>query len=682
MLPLTPTVMQIRPVRAVHVLATLTIVLIVLAVSALLAGMRKRELQHARLETIALAHVLRGQVRQSFDDASLVLQGVEERMQTPYGGKLALDSPGVKLLLSARMAGARDISNLFVLDPTGRVVNAARELPAPGTPQSGRAYFQALAGGQAGGLYIERPVRGADGTWSFEIARTFTGSDGKLRGIVVATMGPPRLEHFSSLMRLDYGRPLALYLADGTLVTSLPARDGLVGERPPELGGVTMPAPGGQVTMVNHTGSDGTREALALGSVGALPLFVSVANDSGEALALWREASVPVVLGALLVCAFVIVAAMVLTHELRRQAQLARALSDAHDRYHRTIHSLMDAIIAVDGAGRVILFNPAAESMFRVAASAMIGQPFDRLIPQRARAAHGAHLAGFARSTVLSRSMSPGSALSGLRADGTEFPIESTISQTVVDGQPQMTVVLRDVTERRRAEAELHEMNRQLRTLSQSLQTVREEERKRIAMELHDDLGQQLTGLKLELSWVGGRLREGRGSPEDFDTIRRRFDEVIGSVRRIASELRPPILGELGLREAIAWQAAELARQSGLEMVVDVEAASRIRCDPACTALFRIVQEALTNVIRHSGATRVEITLREEAGAFVLSVRDNGRGVQDAIGMGLGLVSMRERAAAIGASFLVASLPGAGATVRVTLPVRVEDPAAREEAVA
>ena len=178
--------------------------------------------------------------------------------------------------------------------------------------------------------------------------------------------------------------------------------------------------------------------------------------------------------------------------------------------------------------------------------------------------------------------MAPNIEITGLRADGTEFPIESTISQTLIEGKPQLTAVLRDITQRRRAEEDLREMNRQLRSLSASLQEVREQERTRIAMELHDDLGQQLTGLKLELSWLGGRLKEGRqATPDEVGAMRQLLDTAIASVRRIATELRPLILDDLGFGEAVAWQTAEFAKRSGLDITLDLQAQALVKDDVA-----------------------------------------------------------------------------------------------------
>ncbi|MDB5882111.1 MAG: hypothetical protein JWP43_1989 [Ramlibacter sp.] len=673
---------QIPPSRAVTLLAAVTIVLISLSVVFLLWDLRERELENARVQTVSLAHMFREQTERTFDTADLVLRGVQERMQTAYASKLPLDSTEVHLLLSARIFGMRQLTSMMLVDAQGLVVNSTQAGVALPYSVANSEYFKGFAGGNADGLFIGHPVANrAEGTWTLDLARPFTGPDGRFRGVAVAVMNIPRFDQFYSWMKLSYSRPIALYLDDGTLIASVPHRENMIGDRPPELSRAQLASVDSDVRIVTHLRGDGGREVFALARAGRFPLLVSVTNEEEPALATWRETSIPILSGAVLVCAFIFIAALMLVRELTREAKLARALRDAHDRYHRTIDSLMDAIVAVDRSQNIILFNPAAERMFGVDAEQVFGTPLEQLLPHRARKGHHAHLEGFARSAGASRAMSPNLEIMGLRSDGTEFPIESTISQTLIDGKPQLTAVLRDVTQRRRAEAELREMNRQLRSLSASLQNVREQERSRIAMELHDDLGQQLTGLKLELSWMGGRVKEGRQpTAAEIDAMRHLLDAAIASVRRIATELRPPILDDLGFGEAVTWQAGEFGKRSGLEVVVDLQAADRVEDKGVATALYRIVQESLTNIARHAGASKVEVSLTAEGETLVLTVRDNGTGIDEAArqGSGIGLVSMRERATALGGQLTIISTPGEGAIITVALPM---DAAAAAEAV-
>jgi signal transduction histidine kinase len=265
--------------------------------------------------------------------------------------------------------------------------------------------------------------------------------------------------------------------------------------------------------------------------------------------------------------------------------------------------------------------------------------------------------------------MAPQMEITGRHADGHEFPIESTVSRSVIGGHLQMTAVLRDVTQRRRNEVELLSLNTELRRLSNSLQSVREQERIRLSRELHDELGQQLTGLKLSLSWLTNRIRDGRTpTVESVEEMRQQLEDGISSVRRISTELRPVMLDELGFGEAIAWQCSEFRKRSKIDIVLNTPAAKDVKDAEVATALFRIVQESLTNVARHSKATRVTIDLRTEGDITVLTICDVGQGFQtQPKSGGIGLVSMRERAIAIGADFSVASIPGAGTTIELSL---------------
>ncbi|HWA25826.1 MAG TPA: histidine kinase [Lacunisphaera sp.] len=227
--------------------------------------------------------------------------------------------------------------------------------------------------------------------------------------------------------------------------------------------------------------------------------------------------------------------------------------------------------------------------------------------------------------------------------------------------------------ERRRAEERLRESHEQLRALSVYLQYVREEERTRIAREVHDELGQALTGLKLDLAWLAGRLpRSQRPLLEKIETMSGHVDETIQSVRRIATELRPGILDDLGLVAALEWQANEFQSRTGIECHVTSTLQDTMLDADLNTAFFRIFQETLTNIMRHAGATRVDVHSTQEGGALVLTVRDNGRGIlpgEIKDRRSIGLVGMEERAALLGGEFAITGEPGRGTLVTVRIPL-------------
>jgi PAS domain S-box-containing protein len=232
--------------------------------------------------------------------------------------------------------------------------------------------------------------------------------------------------------------------------------------------------------------------------------------------------------------------------------------------------------------------------------------------------------------------------------------------------------VTRDVTERKRTEEALKKYSEQLRALSAHLQKVREEERTHIAREIHDELGQSLTALKMDLVSLADAA-DPKTLKSRMKSMGAMIDETVQTVRRIAGELRPGILDDLGIVAALQWQAQEFAKRSG----VHCKMSSRSRHLPLskehATAVFRVCQEALTNVARHAGATEVEIKLERKADAVVLEVRDNGRGItaeEMANPKSFGLMGMRERVMLLGGRCDIGSHAKIrGTKVTVTIPL-------------
>ena len=232
---------------------------------------------------------------------------------------------------------------------------------------------------------------------------------------------------------------------------------------------------------------------------------------------------------------------------------------------------------------------------------------------------------------------------------------------------------------------ELRSSQKQMRRLAASLQTAREEERADLARELHDDLGQTLTALKLELGRATDALKDVRLDPPVMDRLQSLVGLVeiaVAMVRRIATRLRPPALDHLGLAEAIQWEAATFRSRSGLRCHVVAGNNETALTAKQQTALFRIFQEALTNVARHAQASAVRVRLTEARGVFELKVRDNGRGItraEIADAGSIGLFGMRERAMQAGATLEITGVPGKGTvvTVSVPLPARTTGAAAK-----
>jgi PAS domain S-box-containing protein len=240
--------------------------------------------------------------------------------------------------------------------------------------------------------------------------------------------------------------------------------------------------------------------------------------------------------------------------------------------------------------------------------------------------------------------------------------------------------IAHDITERKRAEEKLEQFAEQLRELSAHIEAAREEERTGIAREIHDQLGQALTVFKMDLSWIARRAVSEAGLSreqllEKVKGLVQMTDETIDEVRRISSELRPAILDQVGLGAALAWKAKELEERTQLACLVDSSLPADAKLDRALTsAVFRVFQEALTNVVRHAEATRVDVRLARSDGSLVLEVRDDGRGIKEeeiANPHSLGLLGIRERLRPFGGTVAFARGQPKGTVVTVRVPIAV-----------
>lgn len=471
------------------------------------------------------------------------------------------------------------------------------------------------------------------------------------------------------------------------------------------------------------------------------------------------------------------------------------------------IHAALEGIVTIDEAMHIVMINPAAQRMFGRPAEQVLGQDLSVLIPGALRERHTAHVQAFMASGVIERPMRALGPLAGLRADGSEFPLEAAICQvdaaSKLGGHRYFTAMLRDLSNEQKLAAQVDQLNRRmralfellpvaiwitegdsvvyankacarlfgvadrdsltgqsiyallhpashelvrekvahalssedevlaihgkivrrdgwprdvelvvaalpdhsrtlvqmvisditeqsqerqallesrhtLRDLAASLVDTREEERRRIARELHDELGQRLTALKLELSALAGSGTHGIPLARTQSMIQM-VDDTVAATRRISKDLRPLMLDDLGLSAAIEWLAQETERRSGLQVA--------LRCDPlpdlipqkVLTALYRIVQEALTNIVRHASATRVVIVMTHSGSIIELRVEDNGTGFPDqplrVPGKSFGLIGIRERVLMLGGELNLGNLPGGGASMVVKLPLSGTDDA-------
>jgi PAS domain S-box-containing protein len=372
---------------------------------------------------------------------------------------------------------------------------------------------------------------------------------------------------------------------------------------------------------------------------------------------------------AVIVVLSLIIIVLLVNISLRKRYETA--LKDSEKKYRDLYDDAPDMYHSINKEGIIIDCNDTEASMLGYAKEEIIGRPVTDLLTEESRKTYDREF-----STLTEHRALYGLEREFIRKDGTTFWASLNVF-IEVDGAGELIrtkTIARDMTERKRVETELRRSREELRSLSAHIQSAREEERGNIAREIHDELGQVLSKLKLDLAWTKKRLGlEQKPLLEKTDRMTDLVDSTIKTVQKISSELRPGVLDYLGLAEAIEWQAKEFRERTGIACIAAIAPELVVEDKDVSTAVFRIFQETLTNIIRHAKAGRVDVELKQEDGVLTLEIRDNGVGiVKDAIAnpTSFGLLSMRERARYLGGRVIISGEPGKGTTVTVRIPLK------------
>lgn len=369
------------------------------------------------------------------------------------------------------------------------------------------------------------------------------------------------------------------------------------------------------------------------------------------------------------------------TAELRRtneslQAQIAerrlaeRAQHDLLQRFRLVLDFSPIGCVMNDVNFRVTYWNPAAERIFGFTRQDVLGKlPYDTFVPASSRPAVERVQQAVARGETVSPAVSEHLTKDGrtIVCEWHNTPIRNFSGQFM--GSLSM---VQDITERQHSEQRLREYSAQLRALAADLQNAREAERAHVARELHDELGQALTALKMDLVLLAQKFPRNRVKLHQRSaSMLKLIDDTIQTVRRIAAGLRPSTLDDLGLTAAIEWQAHEFEARTGIRCRLALLGEEITLSPELATALFRIFQETLTNIVRHSGAKSIDVHLTVRGGDLILEMSDDGKGLDEAEAArptSLGLIGMRERAQLLGGEFKIVGTPGKGTTVAVRIP--------------
>lgn len=375
-----------------------------------------------------------------------------------------------------------------------------------------------------------------------------------------------------------------------------------------------------------------------------------------------------------IVCIYMGLVASGLRAPLVELARTRQELISSRNRYSAIIQTANEGIITIDARHQIILFNSAAEKIFGYADQQMMGMHLDTVIPVRHRATHSQYIKHFGETGTSVRQMADSAdyAVTGLKKNGEEFPIEASISSLLEGDQRLFTVIFRDISERRLAQQKMAQIHQELSELSQSLQTVREEERKHISRELHDDLGQLLAALRMDFTILTKKQPDNPALQPILGNIDRLILDAIAVLRRIATDLRPRALDEGGLYFALRTLQKEFSTRHGLVCeLIAVEEELTLN-DAISTTVYRVIQESLTNVARHAQATAVRIELSKREQYLWFKITDNGCGIggEDFIKrQSFGLIGMRERLRGLHGELQVSGDPGKGTCIEGKVPL-------------
>ena len=362
------------------------------------------------------------------------------------------------------------------------------------------------------------------------------------------------------------------------------------------------------------------------------------------------------------------------------ELQADEALRASEAKFRGLLEQAPDAILILDQFGCVVLVNAEAEKMFGYPRQELQGKPIEMLVPGRVFSSH-AFARGDFKLEPRSGPARPGMELWGVRRDGSEFPVEVSLGPLETEGGVLISSSIRDITERKQADLELRRTEEGLRLAQEKLRALAsdlvlegEEIRRSIARELHDVCAQRLAAIGLRFSAFGKTIPpSSRALRREVRAIGGEIEALLEEFRQIARGLHPSVLQELGLLAALDAECATFSRTYNIDVQFSHDPKQAPLPEDVSLSLYRIVQEGLQNVAQHAGARQVKVELNGTDGAVHLKIRDDGCGfVPDQVKdkKGLGLISMDERARAVGGRFSIRSLPSEGAEVAVIVPQR------------
>lgn len=358
-------------------------------------------------------------------------------------------------------------------------------------------------------------------------------------------------------------------------------------------------------------------------------------------------------------------------NDITKSKKVIHELMESEIKFKSVLQSAKDSVILSDKEGKIIFWNNYSEKLFLYKKDEIIGKPFSTIIPKRYKLDYIQKLSqnlSLGRSRIVDKSME----VKGIRKDGTDFPMDLSLSSWTVGNETLYCGIIRDITERKKTEEEILRVHDQLQELTSHLQTIREEERTMIAREIHDELGQQLACIKMEAEWINRNTTDEGKLKETIGDMIALIADMVKSVRKISSELRPQMIDDLGLFAALEWKTSDFSLRTGIRCNLIIGQKEPTFITGAAIHIFRIFQESLTNSYKYAKASEINILINCEEGNLTMIIIDNGKGfdIEKAKQKkSFGLLGMKERAKILNGNIEIHSVIGEGTTIELRVPI-------------